>query len=314
MGLLGKKQPKPARRRAGSASATSDDTSGGALDQYAFRRNRTLTGSLVSHVESATEDNAELRSKRVQTHTLHAHRKHLSLYLFGSVCIIALLGWIIYQSIATPQVIADTSVVIDQRLYNQKIQDYLNANPLQRLRVTVDTGALATYLQMNGMPEVASVNSTVTRTGFGSSSFTLVFRKPVVVWKTGSTKLYVDDEGNAFTRNYYADPQVEVIDQTGIEAQDNQVLASERFLSTIGRIIGKMKAQGYTVTKVILPANTTHQLLVSIEGLGFPVKFSIDRSAGEQAEDAARAIKYLQSKNISPEYIDVRVSGKAFYK
>lgn len=313
MGLLRKKQSTPARRRTSHASTASDSTSG-AVDQRAYRRNRTLTGSLASHVESASEANAELRSKRVQTHDLHAHRRHLSLYLFGSLCVVIVLGWVIYESIAIPQVSAETKVVVDQQLYAQKIQDYLTANPFQRLRVTVDTASLASYLQMNGFPEVALVSSDVVRTGFGSSSFTVVFREPVVVWKTGTAKLYVDDEGNAFTRNYYDDPSVEVVDQTGIEAKDNQVLASENFLSTIGRVIGKMKTQGYAVTRVVLPADTTHQLLVSIEGLGFPIKFSSDRSVGEQAEDAARAIKYLQGKGITPEYIDVRVEGKAFYK
>jgi hypothetical protein len=228
--------------------------------------------------------------------------------------VIVVLGWVIYQSIAVPQITADTKVVVDQQLYSKKIQDYLIANPFQRLRVTVDTVSLTSYLQMNGFPEVESVSSDVVRTGFGASSFAVTFRTPAVVWKTGTTKLYVDDEGNAFTRNYYDDPTVEVVDQTGIQAKDNQVLASQNFLGTIGRVIGKMKAQGYTVTRVVLPADTTHQLLVSIEGVGFPIKFSVDRSVGEQAEDVARAIKYLQGKGITPEYIDVRVEGKAFYK
>jgi hypothetical protein len=203
---------------------------------------------------------------------------------------------------------------MDSSLYSQKIQDYLFANPFQRLRATIDTNALANYLQTHGCPEVASVSSQVVYEGFGASRLTLTFRKPVVVWKTGTTKLYVDDQGNAFSRNLYSDPSVEVVDQTGIQAEDNQVLASERFLSTIGRVIGKMKVQGYTVNRVVLPANTTHQLLISIEGLSYPVKFSVDRSVGEQAEDAAHAISYLQGKGITPEYIDVRVSGKAFYK
>jgi hypothetical protein len=44
------------------------------------------------------------------------------------------------------------------------------------------------------------------------------------------------------------------------------------------------------------------------------VKFSVDRAVGEQAEDAARAVRYLDGKGMSPEYLDVRISGKAFYK
>lgn len=310
MGLLRKKQTqRPARRRLAHSEGVSS-----APDQYTFRRNRTLTGSLASHVESAGEDGAELRSKRLRTHDLHAHRRRLSLYLFTSVCVVLVLGWIIYQSIAAVRVTADTKQLIDQSLYGRMIQDYLVANPLQRLRPTLNTTALAVYLQTHGAPEVASVSSRLSYEEFGTSGIQLVLRKPVVVWKTGGTKLYVDGEGNAFSRNYYDDPSVEVVDQTGIQAQDNQVLASERFLGTIGRIIGKMRAQGYVVTRVILPVNTTHQLLISTEGLSYAIKFSVDRSVGEQVEDASHAIKYMQEKGITPGYIDVRVSGKAFYK
>lgn len=285
-----------------------------ATDRYAFRRNRTLTGSLASHVESAGESTSELRSARVKTHDLHAHRKRLGSYLFFSLCFIAGLGWLIYQSIAVVYVYADTTQVIDEAMYDAKIQEYLGVNFWQRTRMTIDTNALAAYMQGHGCPEVASVSSNVAYEGFGASGFQLTFRRPVVVWKTGTTKLYVDDQGNAFSRNYYDDPSVEVVDETGIEAQNNQVLASERFLSMIGKVIGRMKDQGYTVNKVILPADTTHQLQISLKGLSYPIKISVDRSAGEQAEDAARAIKYLQSKGITPKYIDVRVSGKAFYK
>ena len=49
----------------------------------------------------------------------------------------------------------------------------------------------------------------------------------------------------------------------------------------------------------------------------FPEGLKYLRKAGmylEQAEDAVRAIAYLNAKGISPEYLDVRVSGKAYYK
>ena len=311
MGLLRKKATPPARRRVDETTHQSDAE---ISDRYAFRRNRTLTGSLVSHVESAGEASSELRSDRLRSHDLHTHRKKLGFYLFVSACTIGVLAWVIYQFIATIQVSSDTSVVVNQSTYNQKVQDYLAANPFQRLRATVDTGSLAAYLQAHDSPEVASVQSNVTSQGFAAAGFTLTFRHPVVVWKTGATRLYVDDEGNAFSRNYYSEPTVEVVDQTGIQAENNQVLASERFLSMIGKLIGRMKAQGYMIERVILPANTTRQFLMSAKGLGCPIKFTIDRSAGEQAEDAARAIAFLSGKGITPEYLDVRVGGKAFYK
>lgn len=315
MKLLQKKQHKPARR---SSTATHDGRSSrDDLDErYAFRRNRTLTGSLASGVASANEQRAELKSARVHAHHLKKRRRHV----FASLCAVALLagslGWLIFQSIATVHVASnDTTLTAeDKSRYEQKIQHYFTQYPLERSRVTVDTTKMTLYLQDNECPEVLRVDPATSFAGFGASRITLHMRRPVVSWKSGETQLYVDSDGAAFRRNYFATPRVAVVDQTGIQAVNNQVLASNRFLGFIGRTIGKLTDQGYTTTKIVLPADTTRQLQVSVDGVGYPIKFNVDRSAGEQAEDAARAIRHLAAKGITPEYLDVRVSGRAYYK
>ena len=150
--------------------------------------------------------------------------------------------------------------------------------------------------------------------GVGASTINLEFRRPAIVWQTGNTRLYVDDTGVAFTRNYYAEPTVSIVDQSGIGTQDNKVLASNRFLAFIGMVVGRMNANGHTVTQVALPAGTTRQIAVSVATVPYPIKYSVDRPVGEQVEDAVRAMAHLSDKGITPEYLDVRVSGKAYYK
>ena len=307
------KKQQPTRRTSPSAQgrASSEDLS----QRYAFRRNRTLTGSLVSEVASAGESRAELRSPRVQAHHLRKHRRKLFLVFMGVLFVSSLLFWLIYQSIAGVRIVMDATVPpVDTRAYEASVQDYLNGHLLERSRLTINTANLAAHLQNNGYPEVASVSVNEQPAGLGTSSIHLTMRRPVVSWKTGASQLFVDGQGTAFERNYYTAPLVEVVDQTGIQAVNNQVLASDRFLSFIGLVIGKLDAQGLAVSSVVLPANTTRQLQVSIENVPSPVKFSIDRGAAVQAEDAARAVRYLASRGISAEYIDVRVSGKAYYK
>ena len=220
----------------------------------------------------------------------------------------------IYQSIAIVHVSSDTPRPLDSSVYESKIQDYLSLHPLERFRFVIDTDSLTAYVQQNGCPEVLHVASNDRFDGLGATMFSLEFRRPAVSWSTGSTNLYVDETGAAFTRNYFADPTVKVIDQTGIGTQDNQVLASSRFLGFIGTVIGRMKRYDLIVTSVMLPEATTRQIAINVENVPYPIKLSVDRSAGEQAEDASRAIRYLMDKGITPEYIDVRVSGRAFYK
>lgn len=236
-------------------------------------------------------------------------------YVFATCVVVALIGWVLFESIAVPTVVIADLTHDDRHIdYAKKVQPYLDAHPLQRLRATLDTNQLAHYLQENGCPEVESVSPHLTFAGIGMSRMTLTMRHPAVVWKTGTVKLYVDVNGHAFQTNYYDEPNVEVVDQTGIQTNNNQVLASNRFLGFIGRTIGRFESQGFDVTKVVLPANTTRQLLLSINNIAYPVRISVDRPAGEQAEDAARAIRYLDTHGISAQYVDVRVSGKAYYK
>lgn len=315
MSLFKKKQLQPTRR-AGRYSRDSVNVDEDSIRfQQTFRRNRTLTGSLVSHVQGAGERHGELRSPRVQAHDLRHHRRRLFYALLSVLCAAGILGFLIYESIAIPRVATPLGTLADQSIYSNKIQEYLNGHFLERSRLTLNTTHLVEYLQQNGCPEVAGIVDKPTFGGIGITNLTLSMRKPVVSWQTGSSTLYVDADGNAFQRNYFATPSVEVVDQTGIQAQQNQVLVSDRFLGFIGKAVGRLKEQGYIASRVVLPPNTTRQIQVSLEGVPYAVKLSVDRPAGEQSEDAARAIKYLAAHGTQPaEYLDVRVSGKAFYK
>lgn len=314
MGPLRKKQPQiPARRN--NTSASSARASARDLDErYAFRRNRTLTGSLASGVASVSEHRAELKSSRVHAHDLRRHRRKLSAILVGILIGSSALFALIYQSIAIVHIASTAPSPVDQSLYASKIQDYLTLHPLERFRFVVDSENLTNFMQKNGCPEVLRVANATAFDGLGATKFTLEFRQPAVSWSTGSTNLYVDESGNAFTHNYYPDPLVKVVDKTGIGTQDNQVLASTRFLGFIGMVIGKMKQYDMKVTSVTLPEATTRQIEINLENVPYPVKLSVDRPVGEQVEDASRAIRYLVDKGITPDYIDVRVSGRAFYK
>ena len=82
----------------------------------------------------------------------------------------------------------------------------------------------------------------------------------------------------------------------------------------MGKVVSQAQSRGYTVTQAILPAGMTRELDIQLKDISTRVKLSTDRGAGEQVEDMARSIVYLQGRGVSPEYIDVRVSGRATYK
>lgn len=317
MGIMQKKQQDtlPARRRENALTKEGRASQSSLDERYAFRRNRTLTGSLSPHVSSVNEHHSELKSSRIHAHDLRRHRHKLSTLLAITLFAILLLGYLVYESTAMVTVTAHSLESNESAPYTDSIQQYFAGRPMERFRFALNASMLTEYLQENGHPEIDKIDPAPKFGGFGTTNVQLVFRRPAVVWNTGGSRVYVDDQGNAFTKNHFEEPQITVIDRTGIQAENDRVLVSNRFLTFIGRVIGLMRQHGFEVTEVALPADTTRQIEVKVARIGFPIKYSIDRPAGEQSEDAARALNYIVNRGISvAEYVDVRVSGKAYYK
>ena len=277
-----------------------------------FRRNRTLTGSVSSRIVSVNETGADMKSDRVHAHELTHRRRHVGALFMGVVVVSLALAGIITQFTAKVQVRADNLIVSLDEEYQEAIQSYLMANPVQRLRFLLDTTKLTQYLQTK-TPEVSLVKGAQWE-GFGVSEFVVVMRQPIAGWSIQNKQQFVDSTGIAFTRNYYAAPTVQIVDNSGARAQTGQTVASNRFLGFVGRTVGLAASQGIKVAQVIIPVSTTREVELRIEGASFPLKLTIDRPAGEQVEDIARALAWFKAQNKTPQYVDVRVSGRAFYQ
>lgn len=313
MSRFSKKQPDLPRRRQNGASSTSERATERSLDQrYAFRRNRTITGSASSHVASTSESNAQLKSHRVQVHELAQQRRRI-----GGVLALVLLGVLVLSGLVsqfTAQVIVRTSDVTQalDPVYAKAVDTYLSRQPIERLRFIQRADALNEYVQ-SVAPEVASIQVDGFA-GIGKSLYIVEMRRPIAGWSIRGTQQYVDASGTSFAKNHYTRPLVQIIDNSGIQVEVGQAVASNQFLGFVGRVVGLANAQQYTVTQVIIPQGTTRQVELRIKDVVYPIKLSVDRPAGEQVEDMTKSIAWLRSRNVTPQYLDVRVSGRAYYR
>lgn len=301
------KKNQPRRRMADSATRLETPFE---RESLTFRRNRTLTGSVSSRVSSINEGSADMKSPRVHAHELTQKRRHLGAIFLGVFLATLFLFGLISQFTAKVNVVSSPKATLDSS-YQEAIQGYLMAHPAERIRFLLNTEGLAHYLQSRA-PEIASIEQ-VKWDGFGISEFKVVMRAPIAGWTIQNRQQYVDSSGVAFARNYYPAPSVQVVDNSGAQVQTGQTVASNRFLGFVGRTVGLAAEQGIKVTQVILPSGTTRQIELRLDGVAFPVKLTSDRSAGEQVEDMAKALAWLKSQNKTPQYVDVRVSGRAFY-
>lgn len=279
----------------------------------AFKRGRTLTGSASSHVRTPSESRADLKSSRVQLHELTRKRRRMASALAGVLALMFVVYGATTQYTAKPVIQAspDASISLDDS-YKNTIDKYLDSHINERLRLFTNMSRLTSHVQ-SAHPEVKSVEQGKA-VGYGESLYTVVFREPIASWNVDGQRLYVDDEGVPFDKNHFAPPELRITDDSGLSTLSGQTVMSNRFMSFIGQVISLSKKQGYTVTGIVIPEGMTRQVDVSLKGVKYPFKFSSDRPAGEGVEDMIRALEWMRSKRLSPEYVDVRVSGRAFYR
>lgn len=100
----------------------------------------------------------------------------------------------------------------------------------------------------------------------------------------------------------------EIVDETG------QTKVSSRVREYIGRLERDFAALGQRVERVVLPAGMSRTLYVDLAGETTYFKINMDRGSAVSAEDAKRMLDYLKEHDLHPEYVDVRVEGKGYYK
>jgi len=310
MKLLKKNKPDMPRRRQVSREEYKPTQT-----THIFQRNRTLTGTTSNHLAGINAD-SDLQSPRKHTHKLAIARRKVSV-IFLVTLVSSLMIWFLISHLTAAVSISVNDALIsksvDKPRYAKVIQEYLDANPLYRLSFLLDQKALTTYVSSK-LPEVSTVFQEG-MSGLGETNFIVRMREPLAGWKINGKQYYVDSNGIPFEYNYYSSSVVQIVDNSGISIQNStNAIASKRFLAFVGRVVSLSKSSGYTVTQAALPVNTTRELELHLKEVGYYVKLSIDRSAGEQVEDMANAIRYFIANGQSPQYIDVRVGSKAFYR
>lgn len=281
---------------------------------YVFRRSRTLTGSTSNNVSAGAESRSQLKTARLQAHELHQFRRRIMRILVVVGVVIVVLSFLLMNYVAAIGVKYPQPGRTPQTTrYQQSIEQYFAKRPLERFSFAINHRQFANDMQTTH-PELLSVDIDKNWYG-GQVAFVLQFRKPLLVWATGGHRFYVDSNGVAFEYDHFGGKYVSVSDQSGISPEEaGGTVASNRFINFLGKMVGAVNAGGRgIVTEIIIPAST-RQVDLRVEGRGYPIKTHTDRDPLKQAEDVLNALKWMDEKKVTPQYIDVRVEGKAYFK
>lgn len=281
---------------------------------YVFRRSRTLTGTTSEKVRAGAQARSQLKTTRLQAHELHQFRKRIMHILSVVGVVVVLLSYLIVVYIGTFKIVYPQPGGAPQTAgYQQTIQQYFAKHPLERFGFSINRKQFAEDMQ-TAHPELASVD--VDKNWYGGNvAFVLQFRRPLLVWETGGHRFYVDDQGTAFEYDHFGGKYVAVSDQSGISpSASGGSVASNQFINFLGKMVGAVNAGGKgNVADIIIPAST-REVDLKLQGRGYPIKTHTDRDPLKQAEDVINALKWFDSKKITPQYVDVRVEGKAYFR
>lgn len=283
---------------------TADQRPAAQIEAPTYRRNRTMTNR--STVPEVTE--------RARVNYLRSVRRKI-----GFIFIVVILCMIII-AIATSQFSSSVKVVtsqpdlvnsLDSEKYETLFDAYYKKHPLERFRFLTNYPRLVTSLQQ-AAPEIEAVEPAGIE-HIGVSRYELVARRPVASWVVDDKRYYVDADGVTFTHNYYQEPTVSVVDNSGAHVVQGSAIASSRLLSFVGRVISLSSNEGLAITSIEIPTQSMRQL--NLKGKGLPtVRVTIDRGVEAQVGDMAAAVRHLKKTGHTPKYVDVRVRGKAFYR
>ncbi len=284
-------------------------------ESYIFRRSRTITGTKSMDVPVGAPSRGQFKTDRIKLMELRAHRKRILASLGGVLLIVALLGFMVANFIVNPS-ISFTQQGISQSQsvdsYQETVQRYLNDHPFERFGLFLRHSDLEIAV-IRAHTEVLAVGIETDWYG-GNARFTLTFRQPLLVWQTGTKQFYVDAQGVAFTYNHFAQPGLAVTDQSGIPPDETGVVASTRFLRFLGQLVAAINGYGLGVVETIIIPAAPRQIDIKLVGREYVIKTNTDRDPQQQAEDLANALKYFDRKGMRPQYVDVRVEHRAFYK
>lgn len=272
--------------------------------QHSYRRNRTLNSPNTSTPAETSE--------RAAIHKLAKKRKRLVRHLVwilvaGGLVLLLLWEAVLSMSIISPQPLS----LDDTNRYKATLESYFGERPIERFRFMIDQQSLDSFFLAKA-PEAKKVR--VEGHGLATAQVKMTFRQPIAQWASSGTTYFVDDEGVTFQKNYFEAPAITVRDESGVPTVAGQEVINRQFLSFLGQAVSLFGKNDMTVTEVILPADTVRQMTFQLKDRPYPIKMTIDRGVDAQVKQAVLAIRHLDSQGSMPQYLDVRVDQRVFYK
>lgn len=121
----------------------------------------------------------------------------------------------------------------------------------------------------------------------------------VSTWMTNRKKIE--------TARFVPQATVQIIDESGQGI-------TNRIREYVGQLELDLSDIGLVLERAVVPAGKNREVDIYLEGQEYYVKLNVDRGTAVSAEDTKRMVAFLSEHDLHPQYVDVRVKGKAYFK
>jgi hypothetical protein len=310
MALLRKKIPtEVGRRRPGAQS-------GRRPSQYAYY--------------SQQQSPAGNQPERARRQSLPRSKKEIAQYFgqrFGLILALVASFALLISSVQVSMqprlvIVNDTAVyrLHPDSTYEANITQTLRSNWTNTNKITINTANVAQVLKAD-YPEVADVSVALPIIGQRPIVYIQLTKPSLLLVATDGSASVIDETGRvlapaAQVTNLDSFNLPTVTDQSGLNVKPGKLALSEGSVEFISDVLVQLKTAGINYSRLVLPASS-QELDVFIQGQPYFVKFNMHdpSTAREQAGEFLATMHYLQGKSITPaSYIDVRLSGRVYYK
>lgn len=234
----------------------------------------------------------------------------------ADVIVIAGLVVILVKSLSLdsqPKIIAGSTFYHSLTNYRDSARNYLGTFR-DRSKITFDENSLSADFKRD-YPEVNAVS--VELPVFSSKPvIRLSIAGPAFFLKSGDKEYVVDSDGRAVGPKslYQRAKLAEVIDSAGLPVSLGKQVLSTANVLFITDLINQSKKSGVPIKSLVL-SDTPQELDLRTTDQPYMVKFYLSGDPKDQIGQFLAARNDFKQKNIRPDqYLDVRVSGRIFYK
>ncbi len=229
------------------------------------------------------------------------------------VFIVSLVFWWIFLSgfFTVKQIDVKGNRTVSGREVAEQLTNIMNSSILGKNIIFINTNKLAAQFA-DKHPQLSGIK--IKKKFLNKIEISLTERQASLIWKTGNNQFVLSEDGRAYSQWSGGSTNLLIVtDGANLPVTIGQQVVPASFIVFTRQLISRLNEQKIAYSGISVPETTSEVYITTKDG--YILKLDTTRSVDDQIADLKAVIALLaKQKNKPKEYIDLRISGKVFYK